>query len=82
MDGRLEADFQGCVLMAATDQPSPWWSGSRHADRKNRFLMARAAITRALRAWFNEQGFAEVETAILQVFAGQRDPSTCSPAPN
>ena len=32
--------------------------------------MARAAITRALRAWFDEQGFAEVETGILQVSPG------------
>lgn len=55
--------------MAPTDQPSPWWSASRHADRKP-FLMARAAITRALRAWFDEQGFAEVETGILQVSPG------------
>jgi lysyl-tRNA synthetase class 2 len=55
--------------MAGTDQPSPWWSVSRHADRKP-FLMARAAITRALRAWFDEQGFAEVETGILQVSPG------------
>ena len=55
--------------MAATDQPSPWWSASRHSDRKP-FLMARAAITKALRAWFDEQGFAEVETAILQVSPG------------
>lgn len=55
--------------MADTSQPSPWWSASRHADRKP-FLMARAAITRALRAWFDEQGFAEVETGILQVSPG------------
>jgi lysyl-tRNA synthetase class 2 len=55
--------------MAGNDQPSPWWSASRHADRKP-FLMARAAITRALRSWFDEQGFAEVETAILQVSPG------------
>jgi lysyl-tRNA synthetase class 2 len=55
--------------MAGSDQPSPWWSASRHADRKL-FLMARAAITRALRAWFDEQGFAEVETGILQVSPG------------
>ncbi|SHM34920.1 EF-P lysine aminoacylase EpmA [Bradyrhizobium lablabi] len=55
--------------MAGNDQPSPWWSAARHADRKP-FLMARAAITRALRAWFDEQGFAEVETAILQVSPG------------
>jgi elongation factor P--(R)-beta-lysine ligase len=55
--------------VAETDQPSPWWSASRHADRRP-FLMARAAITRALRAWFDEQGFAEVETGILQVSPG------------
>ncbi|HZC98183.1 MAG TPA: EF-P lysine aminoacylase EpmA [Bradyrhizobium sp.] len=55
--------------MAVTDQPSPWWSAGRHADRKP-FLLARAAITRAVRAWFEERGFAEVETAILQVSPG------------
>ena len=55
--------------MAGTDQPSPWWSPGRHADRKP-FLMARTAITKGLRAWFDEQGFAEVETGILQVSPG------------
>jgi len=55
--------------MAGTDQPSPWWSPARHADRKP-FLLARGAITRAVRAWFDEQGFAEVETGILQVSPG------------
>jgi lysyl-tRNA synthetase class 2 len=53
----------------ASDQPSPWWAPSRHADRKP-FLMARSAITRAVRAWFDEQGFVEVETGILQVSPG------------
>jgi lysyl-tRNA synthetase class 2 len=55
--------------MAGNDQPSPWWSATRHADRKP-LLMARAAITKAVRAWFDEQGFDEVETAILQVSPG------------
>jgi elongation factor P--(R)-beta-lysine ligase len=55
--------------MAGMDQPSPWWSATRHADRKP-FLMARAEITRAVRAWFDAQGFAEVETGILQVSPG------------
>src|SRR3954465_9931677 len=55
--------------MVGTDQPSPWWSATRHADRKP-FLMARGAITRAIRAWFDEQGFSEVETGILQVSPG------------
>jgi elongation factor P--(R)-beta-lysine ligase len=60
---------QGALLMVGTDQPSPWWSSTRHADRKP-FLMARGAITRAVRAWFDEQGFSEVETAILQISPG------------
>jgi elongation factor P--(R)-beta-lysine ligase len=32
--------------------------------------MARGAITREVRAWFDEQGFVEVESAILQVSPG------------
>ena len=32
--------------------------------------MARSAIVRAVRAWFDEQGFAEIETGILQVSPG------------
>jgi elongation factor P--(R)-beta-lysine ligase len=55
--------------MAGMDQPSPWWAATRHADRKP-FLMARAEIARAVRTWFDEQGFAEVETGILQVSPG------------
>jgi lysyl-tRNA synthetase class 2 len=55
--------------MAEIDQPSPWWSAARHADIRP-FLVARGAITRAIRAWFEEQGFAEVETGILQVSPG------------
>jgi lysyl-tRNA synthetase class 2 len=48
---------------------SPWWSAARHADKRP-FLLARSAITKSVRAWFDEQGFAEVETAILQVSPG------------
>jgi elongation factor P--(R)-beta-lysine ligase len=55
--------------MADHDQLSPWWSATRHADIKP-FLAARSAITKAIRAWFDEQGFAEVETGILQVSPG------------
>jgi elongation factor P--(R)-beta-lysine ligase len=55
--------------VAVNPQPSPWWTAERHADRKP-FLLARQAITRAVRAWFEEQEFAEVETAILQVSPG------------
>ncbi|MET0222104.1 MAG: EF-P lysine aminoacylase EpmA [Tardiphaga sp.] len=48
---------------------SPWWSEGRHADIRP-FLTARIAITRAIRAWFAEQDFVEVETGILQVSPG------------
>jgi elongation factor P--(R)-beta-lysine ligase len=55
--------------MYADDKASPWWSAARYADLKP-FLTARGAITRAVRTWFDEQGFVEVETAILQVSPG------------
>jgi elongation factor P--(R)-beta-lysine ligase len=55
--------------MTGPDQPSPWWSSARHVDRKP-FLLARREITRAIRAWFDEQGFFEVETGILQISPG------------
>ncbi len=55
--------------MSANDPISPWWAPSRHTDRRP-FLLARAAVTKAVRAWFDEQGFLEVETGILQVSPG------------
>ena len=55
--------------MVENDQLSPWWSPTRHADIRP-FLAARSAITKAIRAWFDEQGFAEIETGILQVSPG------------
>ncbi len=48
---------------------SPWWSPERHADVRP-LLAARGAITRAVRGWFEQQGFVEVETGILQVSPG------------
>jgi elongation factor P--(R)-beta-lysine ligase len=56
-------------LMVADNETSPWWSAARHADTRP-FLAARNAIVKASRAWFEEQGFTEVETAILQVSPG------------
>jgi lysyl-tRNA synthetase class 2 len=50
-------------------KPSPWWAAGRHADRRP-FLRARAMVTRAVRIWFEDAGFTEVETAILQVSPG------------
>lgn len=44
--------------------PSPWWDRARHGDRKP-FLAARAAILRAVRAWFEAEGFTEAEPNVL-----------------
>jgi elongation factor P--(R)-beta-lysine ligase len=55
--------------MAGSSPISPWWSAARHADRRP-FLTARSVITRTVRTWFETQGFAEIETGILQVSPG------------
>ncbi|WP_371346127.1 EF-P lysine aminoacylase EpmA [Ancylobacter sp. IITR112] len=48
---------------------SPWWSPARHADRRP-FLLARQHLLAALRGFFSERDFIEVETPILQVSPG------------
>lgn len=48
---------------------SPWWHPDRHADRRP-FLAARGRIVAALRRFFDQRGFVEVETPILQVSPG------------
>ena len=48
---------------------SPWWAPHVYADRRP-FLLARARITAAVRAWFAARDFVEVETAILQASPG------------
>jgi lysyl-tRNA synthetase class 2 len=48
---------------------TPFWDKSRHADRQP-FLQARTAILRAVRAWFEAEGFTEVEPAALVVSPG------------
>jgi lysyl-tRNA synthetase class 2 len=55
--------------MAVNRSISPWWTPARFADRKP-FLEKRTAITARLRGFFAENGFTEVETAILQVSPG------------
>jgi len=50
-------------------EASPFWRADIHQDRRPR-LMARGAIVRAVRAWFEARGFVEVETAALQVSPG------------
>jgi elongation factor P--(R)-beta-lysine ligase len=48
---------------------TPWWEPMRHADKRP-FLEARGRIKTALRAWFEGQGFTEIEAAQLQVSPG------------
>jgi lysyl-tRNA synthetase class 2 len=48
---------------------SPWWAPHVHADRRP-FLAARGRMTTALRRFFADAGFVEVEAAILQVSPG------------
>ena len=49
--------------------PSPWWTPHRHADRRPR-LLQRNAIAAAIRDWFAQRDFVEVQTAALQVSPG------------
>ncbi|HEX5958945.1 MAG TPA: EF-P lysine aminoacylase EpmA [Hyphomicrobiaceae bacterium] len=55
--------------MADLTNQSPWWRPDRHRDRRP-FLLVRGRIQRAIRRWFEVQGFVEVETSILQVSPG------------
>jgi lysyl-tRNA synthetase class 2 len=48
---------------------SPFWASHVHADRRPA-LLARGRIVMALRSWFAEQAFVEVETGALQVSPG------------
>jgi elongation factor P--(R)-beta-lysine ligase len=48
---------------------SPWWHPHVHADRRP-FLVTRGRIVKALRRFFEERDFVEVETPALQVSPG------------
>jgi elongation factor P--(R)-beta-lysine ligase len=52
-----------------TNSASPWWRPDKHADRRDR-LRTRARVKAAIRAWFDSQGFTEVEPGCLQVSPG------------
>ncbi|MEQ1611613.1 MAG: EF-P lysine aminoacylase EpmA [Hyphomicrobiaceae bacterium] len=55
--------------MNGSADKSPWWSANVHADRRP-LLLTRNRIKSAIRAWFEAQGFVEVETGVLQVSPG------------
>ena len=55
--------------MSAIEPVSPWWTPSRHLDRRP-FLRARSEITRAAAGLVRHEGFIEVETGVLQVSPG------------
>jgi elongation factor P--(R)-beta-lysine ligase len=56
-------------MSAKPPAASPLWDVQVHNGRRP-FLLARARIVSALRAWFAAQNFIEVETGILQVSPG------------
>ncbi|HTT97437.1 MAG TPA: EF-P lysine aminoacylase EpmA [Rhizomicrobium sp.] len=49
--------------------PSSWWHKDRHADRRPA-LIQRGRVKAAARAWFERQGFTEVECGTLAVSPG------------
>ncbi|MEM7776880.1 MAG: EF-P lysine aminoacylase EpmA [Pseudomonadota bacterium] len=55
--------------MADCAGTSHWWHPSVHGDRRP-ILLARNEMKRAIRVWFENQGFVEVDTACLQVSPG------------
>src|SRR5262249_10018672 len=75
------ATYRSCAASRAVFAPSGWpagarmtqrqalWNSERHADRRP-FLVERGAIVKALRAYFAECDFLEVETSTLQVSGG------------
>jgi lysyl-tRNA synthetase class 2 len=49
--------------------PSPRWDKDRHRDRRPGLLL-RNRIKAAIRSWFSEQGFVEIDTGALQASPG------------
>ena len=65
------------AICGPTGRPADAWNRAHFAlvdagapCRRQAVSDGASAITRAVRAWFDEQGFAEVETGILQVSPG------------
>jgi lysyl-tRNA synthetase class 2 len=50
-------------------EPSPWWHPQIHLDRMP-FLEKRSRLTAAVRSFFHDRDFCEVDTAMLQISPG------------
>ncbi|HMS96724.1 MAG TPA: EF-P lysine aminoacylase GenX, partial [Tabrizicola sp.] len=50
-------------------QSTPWWSPSRHVDRRP-LLLTRNRIQAAFRTWLAGEGFTEVDPAALAISPG------------
>lgn len=57
------------MLFTRKNAESAWWERHRHQDRRL-FLLKRMRIKSALRKWFLDHGFIEVETSCLQTSPG------------
>ncbi|MDQ0318377.1 lysyl-tRNA synthetase class 2 [Pararhizobium capsulatum DSM 1112] len=55
--------------LSTTSVASPWWTPDVHADRRG-FLLGRNRIQAALRGFFVDRDFIEVDTATLQISPG------------
>jgi lysyl-tRNA synthetase class 2 len=55
--------------MGVVTRTSPWWDKHVHADRRP-LLLARGRVRDAVRGYFRDQGFIEVECGALQVSPG------------
>lgn len=56
-------------MPAELTKASPWWTPHVHADKRPRLLL-RNKITAAIRAFFTERDFIEIEAAALQISPG------------
>ena len=57
------------TIMSQTPPLSPWYDRQRYEDRRP-FLLARNRILRAVRGWFSERDFLEVDVPALVVSPG------------